>query len=306
MTRPILMLCTALSAAMLGLGAGPVISAAAEDPNAVVITIDDHKITAAQFENIVNALPAEYQQAARGPRRREFAMNLAQLQLLADRAVKGGLDMRPDVKAQLEFERLNLLARAMLQNLEDTSSIPDAQVQAYYEAHKAEYESVTARHILITMEGTPVPSTPGKRQLSDAQALAKAKAIRSRILGGEDFAKLAKEESDDTGSGANGGDLGAFKRGMMVPPFETAAFALKPGDISEPVKSQFGYHIIQVQAHSMGSLDEVKSEILAKLKPEAAQQAVDAMTDKAKINLNETFFGAEPTSPAGTAAPARK
>lgn len=305
MTRPVLLLRIAMTAAMLGLGASPGLSAAADDPNAVVITVDDHKITAAQFDNIVDSLPAEFQAAVRGPRRREFAMNLAQLQLLADRAVKAGLDKRPDLVAQIEFERMNLLARAMLQNLEDSSAIPDAQVQAYYDAHKAEYESVTARHILISMTGTPVPSKPGQKPLSDAQALAKAKSIRSRLIAGEDFAKLAKTESDDTGSGADGGDLGAFKRGMMVPPFETAAFALKPGDISEPVKSQFGYHIIQVQAHSLQSLNEVKPEIVAKLKPEAAQQAVSAMSDKASIHLSDTFFGPAPAPAAAAPAPAK-
>ena len=128
-----------------------------------------------------------------------------------------------------------------------------------------------------------------------------AEAIRKRIVAGEDFAKIAKEESDDTSSGEKGGDLGEFKKGMMVPPFETAAFALKPGDISEPVQTPFGYHIIQVQTHKIKTLDEVKPEILAQLRPNAARQAVAEMTDKAKFILNDDFFGPEP--PAAKPAP---
>jgi len=295
----------ALSALLLGLGSLPAMSADANDPDAVVITVGAHKITASQFDKFVENLPQEYQEAARGPRRRSFAMNLAELQMLADEAAKTGLDKRPDLEAELAFHRLNLLAQAMFQNLEDTAAIPEAQVRAYYDEHKGDYETVTARHILIGVKGGPMPATPGKQQLSDAAALVKANSIRKRILGGEDFAKVAKDESDDTGSGANGGDLGTFKKGMMVPPFEAAAFSLKPGETSEPVKSQFGYHVIQVQAHSTKTFEEAKPDILAKLKPIAAQQAMAAMTGNTKIDLNDAYFGPAPKASAGTAPAAQ-
>ncbi len=90
----------------------------------------------------------------------------------------------------------------------------------------------------------PAPSEPVERTDAEAQAL--AAELRQRILDGEDFATLAAEYSDDTGSGAQGGDLGWFGSGAMVPPFEEAAFSLEVGEISEPIKSQFGYHIIEV------------------------------------------------------------
>ncbi len=80
----------------------------------------------------------------------------------------------------------------------------------------------------------------------DAEALALANELRSRILAGEDFAALARAYSDDTGSGANGGDLGWFGKGRMVAPFEEAAFSLPLNQVSEPVKTDFGYHLIEV------------------------------------------------------------
>ena len=86
----------------------------------------------------------------------------------------------------------------------------------------------------------------------------------------------------------------------MVPPFEIAAFALKTGDVSEPVQSPFGYHVIQVQTHTIKSLAEVKPEILAQLKPNAARQAVAALTDKQKVDISDSFFG--PAPPATTPA----
>ena len=280
----------------------PAASAApATDPNAVVITIGDHKITAAQFLDLVKALPAQYQDTARGAGKRDFARNLVELQILADQALKLGLDQQPDTKLQLEFQKDNMLAQAMFLNLQQTATISDAEIQAYYDAHKAEYETLTARHILIRVKGAPMPAAPGKPELSDDEAKAKAEAIRKRIVGGEDFAKIAKEESDDTSSGEKGGDLGEFKKGMMVPPFETAAFALKTGDISEPVLTPFGYHIIQVQTHTTKTLAEVKPDILAQLKPDAARHAVAELTDKAKFNLNDDFFG--PAPPPATPVP---
>jgi len=82
--------------------------------------------------------------------------------------------------------------------------------------------------------------------------------LRKKIQAGADFAELARQESDDAGSGANGGDLGSFRRGQMVPTFEQAAFAMQPGDLSEPVKTPFGYHVIKVEAKESKSFDEVR------------------------------------------------
>jgi peptidyl-prolyl cis-trans isomerase C len=278
---------------------GPV--AAPTDPNAVVITIGEHKITAAQFLDLVKALPAQFQDTARGAGKRDFARNLVELQVLADQAIKLGLDQEPDTKLQIEFQKDNMLAQAMFLNLQQTTPVSDAEIQAFYDAHKADYETLTARHILIRVKGAPMPVAPGKPELSDDEAKAKAESIRKRIVGGEDFAKIAKDESDDTSSGEKGGDLGEFKKGMMVQPFDTAAFALKTGEVSEPVLSTFGYHIIQVQTHTTKTLAEMKPEILAQLKPNAARAAVAELTDKTKFSLNDDFFG--PAPPEATPVP---
>jgi parvulin-like peptidyl-prolyl isomerase len=123
-------------------------------------------------------------------------------------------------------------------------------------------EQVHARHILVairtpaptptplpTDQPTPTPNpsaTPPPEPRDEAQALARITEIQQKLNAGEDFAALAKEYSDDTYSGKDGGDLGWFGRGMMVQEFEEVAFSLEPGKISEPVKTQFGYHLIQV------------------------------------------------------------
>ena len=151
----------------------------------------------------------------------------------------------------------------------------EAELRKYYEEHKAEFEQVHARHILIRFQGSQLPIKPGQKDLSDADALAKVQALKQRIQGGEDFAKVASQESDDTGSGANGGDLGTFRHGQMVPSFEQAAFALKPGELSEPVKTQYGYHLIKVESKDNRSFEDVRADLERQLAPVQAQKAVE-------------------------------
>ena len=163
--------------------------------------------------------------------------------------------------------------------------VTDAQVQAYYNAHLADYQvkdQVKARHILIA-----VPE--GADAKTDAAAKAKAQGILDQLHHGGDFAALAKANSDDPGSKDNGGDLGFFQKGKMVPAFEQAAFALQPGQISGLVKTSFGYHIIQVEekqtAHTK-PLAEVQSTIMPVIQQQevgSAEQAyANQLTDQAK------------------------
>jgi hypothetical protein len=128
-----------------------------------------------------------------------------------------------------------------------------------------------------TLTDTPEPRTPVERTDAEAQAL--AEEIRQRLLAGEDFATLAQEYSDDTGSGAQGGDLDWFGRGAMVAHFEEAAFSLEVGEISEPIKTQFGYHIIEVLEK-----DENRPKDEAQLQQERSQ-AFDSWLEEQKQTM---------------------
>ncbi len=281
----------------------PAAPAASADANKIILTVGDQKFTAAQWDEFISSLPTQYQQAARGAGKRQFAEQIVQLKLLAISAGKNKLDDTAEVKRQLEFARENILAGAMYTRMQDSVKVDDAAIEKYYNEHKGDYESLKARHILIRVKGAPMPATAGKPELSDEEALAKAQEIRKKILAGEDFAKLAQSESDDSGSGAQGGSLGEFKKGMMVPPFEQAAFAAKVGDISEPVKTPFGYHIIKVEAHDTKSLADAKSDIAAKLKPELARAEVENLRKNATVQMDDAYFG--PAQPAGMPAMAK-
>lgn len=271
-------------------------AAPATDPNKVVLSVGDLKITAAQYDDIINSLPAQAQASIRGMGKRSFGERIAELMVLSQEAEKRKLDQEPKLREQLRFQRENLLAQAMFEELQKGLKVDDAAVAKYYNEHKGEFEVLKARHILIRAKGAPMQALPGKPELTDEEALAKAQSIRKRLEAGEDFATLAKAESDDTGSMAQGGDLGEFRRGMMVPPFEEAALAAKVGVVTDPVKTPFGYHLIKVESHLTKSLAEVRPDIETKLRPQLAADAVTAMRKSASVQIDEGYFG--PPTPA--------
>jgi parvulin-like peptidyl-prolyl isomerase len=256
----------------------------------VVLTVGDETMTVGQYNQLVDALPEQYQATARGAGKRQVVEQLISLKIMAQEARRRKLDQDPGYKAQVAFQAENILANVLFRDMSANLKIGDADVQKYYDEHKAEYERVTARHILIRTKGSAAPAG-GKKELTDEEALEKTKALRARIVAGEDFATIAKAESDDTGSGATGGSLNAFGHGQMVPPFEKAAFALPVGQVSEPVKSQFGYHLILVEKHESKTLDEVRPEIEKKLRPELAKQAVDNLRKQTPVKVDDSFFG---------------
>ena len=280
-----------LAASLLVWGQQP-----AGNADGVVLTVGSEKLTKTQFEGIIEQItgqmPPERRAAARGPEaRRQFAEQIAELMALAQEARRQKVDQTDEAKMQLMMRTDQVVASLLYQKIQKEIKPEAADLKAYYDAHKSEYETVTARHILIRVAGSPVPVKQGQKDLTDEEALAKAKDLRAKIVGGGSFEELAKAESDDTGSGANGGSLGEFTRGRMVPQFEEAAFKLAVNEVSEPVKTQFGYHVIQVQKRESKSMDDVKGEIEQKVGPELAQKQIEAIKGKTAITFDQAYFG---------------
>jgi len=165
------------------------------------------------------------------------------------------------------------------------TTVTEDQKKQEYEANKDKLnvpDDVRASHILIK---AGEKATPEEKQ----KAKEKIDALRARAMSGEDFAKLAKENSED-GSAQNGGDLGYFRKGEMVKPFEDAAFGLEKGQISPVVETQFGYHVIKTTdkrpAHTL-TYDEVSKDIeqflTNKQKREEINKTVESLKKNAKI-----------------------
>jgi len=261
----------------------------AGDP--VVITFGSVKVTKSEYEQFIAALPPQIQAEAKGPNKRKVAEQYAELRMMADEARKRKIDQVPATKVQIAFQLDQMLAQMLFRDLQASVKVDEAAVQTYYDAHKSEYEEVKARHILVRFKDSRVPLREGQKELSDAEALAKAQELKKKLDAGADFAALAKAESDDTGTGANGGDLGQFGRGQMVPEFDTAVFVQPIGKVGDPVRSAFGYHVIKVEERKSKTLAEMKDQIEKQLRPELAKAEVESIKKANAIGVDDTYFG---------------
>ena len=259
-------------------------------PDTVIVRVGEDKITAGEFARLIDTLPEQVRSQARGPARRQMAENLIKVKLVAQEARRQKADQEQGFKAQATYQMENLLAVYFLNNYLKTAQVAEDELKKYYQEHKREYETLRARHILIRFKGSRVPLKADQKDLSEEEALAKAQEVRKRLAAGADFAQVAKQESDDTGSGVNGGSLGEFRHGSMVPQFDEAAGKLPVNEISEPVKTQYGYHIIQVQAREAKTFDEVKDEIEKKVRPQLTEKMIADLRAKAAVTMDEKYF----------------
>ncbi len=209
---------------------------------------------------------------------------------------------------ETQFKQQILLSK-LYQKVIEKVKIDDAELKKYYDGHMDMYkepEKIKAQHILVKAE-------EGKKD-QETKAKTKADALLAQLQGGADFAKLAKENSDDTSNKDVGGELGAFGKGMMVAEFEEAAWKLKEGELTAaPVKTRFGYHIIKrgasVPAMTKG-FPEVKESIRAQLDREKKQKTFEdwlkQLKEKSKIEINEKMTAAPPAAPAAEGKPGDK
>jgi peptidyl-prolyl cis-trans isomerase C len=282
----------------------PAAAPAAAPADPIVIAAGDLSIKQSEFESALKSLPAEYQQYANGAGKKQFAEDYLRMKMLASEGTKAGLDKDPGVLSQLALMKENLVAQAQLTKIEKGITVSDEDLKKKYDADKAQYEQVKARHILIAFKGSPA-AQEGKPELTEEQAKAKAEDLRKQIAGGANFDELAKKESDDVGSGARGGDLGAFGRGQMVPEFEKAAFEAKAGDLTPVVRTQFGFHIIKVDEHTMTPFEEVKATLERNERQARMQAKLEEMKTNAKVTFNDTYFAVAAPAPEAPVPPAK-
>jgi peptidyl-prolyl cis-trans isomerase C len=216
---------------------------------------------------------------------------LADVIILAQTADQHQLANRADVKQRIEFERHKALMEALLQDAGKAAMTDDAMHKIYDEAIKQtpNEEEVHARHILVATEG-------------------EAKDIETQLKKGADFAALAKEKSKDPGA-AEGGDLGYFTKDQMVPEFAEAAFKLEKGQISDPVKTQFGWHIIRVEDKRVKptpTYDQVKGQLENYVSRRAQAELVDNLRKSATIERLDQSSGQANPSALNPAAPSKK
>lgn len=263
---------------------------AAEDR--VVLTVGNEKVTQLRFERIVAALPAQSHEQIKTPEgRRALGESIARIMLLAADARSKKLDRDGDVQVRLEIQADEILATLAYQAI----GVPDEpSLRAYYEAHKAEWEEVHLRAILVRTQGSPVPPRAAGSDRTEGEALQKAERLRAQVASGAAFADVAAAGSDDVASAAKGGEMGTFSRSTIIPDLEAAAFSLPTGQVSEPLRSALGYHLLLVESRTTKAFGEVRSDIAATLSSSTSEKALDALTAKAGVTLDDAYFGKRP------------
>ena len=241
--------------------------ASASDP--VIARVNGVDITQGDLALAEEDVGSEMQAVSPEAKREQLISYLADIIMVTQAADKKNLADNPDFKRRLAFLRKKLLMGYELQQEAKTAVTDEALHQTYDEAVKsmAGQEEVRARHVLVESED-------------------EAKALLDQLKNGADFATLAKEKSKDPGA-AEGGDLGYFTKDQMVPEFADVAFKMYPGQLSNPVKTQFGWHVIKVEdrrTKQPPEFDKVKDQIEAFLARKAQTDFITKLRQSAKVD----------------------
>ncbi|WP_407526661.1 peptidylprolyl isomerase [Methylobacterium oryzisoli] len=262
----------------------PAAQAPAQAPDTVVARVNGTPVTAGDLAVAADDPALSLPGVSDDQKKSLLVDYMVDLKLGAQAAEKAKIGESPDFTRKLAYFRDKLLLDEYLEREGKKAVTPEAARALYDETVKAmkPEEEVHARHILVESE-------------------AEAKKIAARIKGGEDFAKVAAETSKDPGSKAEGGDLGWFTKERMVAPFAEAAFKLDAGKVSDPIKTQFGWHVIKVEekrTKPVPGFDEMKEQIDAYLTRKTQQDIITKLREQAKIEKADAAPKAqEPKNP---------
>jgi peptidyl-prolyl cis-trans isomerase C len=272
LTRQPLLLITLLGLGLLVTacegGKGP-------DNSKVLATVNGEAITEKDYEDYLKLRQTQQPPIPDKDKEKKVVLDeMINRSLLVQNAVKQKVDEEPDVYFQIKRQRENVLARAMIRKFLKDTPISDDDVKARYtqeieKTHKTEYR---ARHILTETE-------------------AEAREIIAQLNKGANFTDLAKKKSIDVRSGKEGGDLGWFNQGAMVPEFFDAVATMKKGETGKnPVKSDFGWHVIKVEDSrplKIPPFDQIKPNIRQLVQQEKIDAMVKDLKDKGKVKIND-------------------
>jgi peptidyl-prolyl cis-trans isomerase C len=268
----------------------------AEQKGPYLAKIDTTSITQQDFEREFRALPDYAQQLfADASGKEKFLNEIVNKELLYKEALKKGYDKNTEFNKKVEdFKKLTLVSEVFEKEIMAKAKVADQDIKDYYEKNKEAFvaaKEIRASHILVKTEE-------------------EAQKVLARLKKGEKFDAVARSVSIDTASAKNGGDLGYFKKGQMVPEFERAAAGLKIGETSLPVQTQFGFHIIKVTDKKTGppiEFEKVRDLISQKLAGEKQKEAFDAyiaeLKKTYKVEINKDALSKLEQAPAATGHP---
>ena len=260
-------------------------------PDTVVAEVGGKKVTAAEVDQLISGLPPQYQQSAHV--QPQALTQVFMMKHLAEEAEKAGIDKQSPYKEQLEFNRLQILSTAELSSINNNIKISEEDKQKYYKDNSDKFKEVKVKVIYVAFNPTPGKgATSGKQLLTEAEAQQKIMNLRLQVLGGLDFGKVARENSDDQASATKDGDFGAIKGDSSYPEeIKKAVFELKQGEVSPPVRQPNGFYLIRAEEITTQPYDDVQVQINTGVKQERFQEFMRGLQSQYTVKVeNPAYF----------------
>ncbi|MCE5300277.1 MAG: peptidylprolyl isomerase [Spirochaetia bacterium] len=238
-----------------------------------VAIIGSYVLTKEKYRVITGYMNQRFDYKLTPEQEKEFITYIVNKKLMAMEARKLGYAERADLKTKYEWDFDDILSHVYFtENVETKSKVGEKEAREYYDKHTGDFVEIRAQHILV-------------KNKSMAESIAK------RVASGEAFDELARKYSEDATTKEKGGDLGFFTKGVMVQEFEDAAFSMGDGQISQPVRTTYGYHVIKVNERKKYTYDESKDRIIKLIQEKKQQKIFDdvlsGLKKKYKVTINQ-------------------
>jgi peptidyl-prolyl cis-trans isomerase C len=277
----------------------------APPPDTVIATVDGTNLTYGEVANFLKGMNPQMQQNFMH-NRKEFVERFALMRKLSALAEQAKLGERSPYKEAIDSYRMNMLMQAEISEYVDHIVITAEDLQKYYAENKSRYDQVKLKVIYIPFSSAPAgAAADSKKRLTEEEAKAKAEQLIKEIKGGADFVKLVKENSEDASSKAKDGDMGTLSRADNLPEsIRSVVFALKAGEVSEPVRQPNGFYIFRADEVSQRPLEQVREQLVKQLQSERLQEWLKSTTKSLNIKFeNEQFFSGAAAADTQSAPP---
>lgn len=265
-------------------------------PESVVATVDGKPVTVAELQGLFRTVGPQVQQnASKDPL--AFLRQYALLKRLSELAEKNHLDEKSPYKEALAAGRMQILYQAAIQHTYEQIAVTAEDQKKFYENNRDRWAQARVKAIYIPFSENPPaqPEAGAKKSLTEAEAKAKAEKLVREIRAGADFVRMVKEHSEDPTSAAKDGDFPPISKTDQIPEnIKAAVFALRQGEVSDPVRAPNGYYIFRAEEVQVKPYDQVKDEIFNELKMARLREFLDSMQKGVEVKIeNPAFFAGQ-------------